>query len=70
MHLMTDEKEGALSGWLGLKYRLHTSICYACRRCRRQYEESVKLAREIPREEVSSSVEEGALSAFRARGRR
>jgi hypothetical protein len=65
---MTDEREGALSGLRGARYRLHMLICPNCRRCRRQLDEAVALAREIPPAEVSDKVMDSALAAFRGRG--
>ena len=64
---MTDEREGALSGWLGFWYRFHMSICPYCRTCRKQLDEAVSLAKEIPPTDVSDKVMDAALSAFRGR---
>jgi hypothetical protein len=67
---MTDEREGALSGLRGARYRMHMAICPNCRRCRRQLDEAVALAREIPADDVSEGVMENALAAFRERGKK
>ena len=68
--LMTDEREGALAGSVATKYRIHMLICFFCRRCRKQLDESIRLSSELEGAEVSKDVEGKALAAFRARGRR
>jgi hypothetical protein len=65
--LMTDAQEGALSGFLGFRYRFHMSICPYCRRARRQLDRAVELAKEIPPQEAPVEVADAALTAFRAR---
>jgi hypothetical protein len=64
---MTDEREGALSGWVRVWYRLHLTICPHCRACRRQLDETVALTREIPPGDVPEKVVDTALAAFRDR---
>jgi anti-sigma factor ChrR (cupin superfamily) len=64
---MTDEREGALSGLRRLRYHVHVTICPHCRACRRQFAETVALAREIPPEDAPEGVVDGALAAFRRR---
>ena len=64
---MTDEREGALSGWLRAQYRLHMTLCSHCRAFRRQLDETVSLAREIPRDDVPENVMNAAVAAFRER---
>jgi hypothetical protein len=64
---MTDEREGALSGWVGFWYRFHLSLCPHCRACRRQLDQTVALSREIPPADVSDEVMDAALAAFRER---
>jgi len=64
---MTDEREGALSGWLGFWYGFHMSICPYCRACRRQLVQAIALSKEIPPEDVSDKVMDAALGAFRGR---
>jgi hypothetical protein len=68
--LMTAAEEGALSGLSLVKYRIHMSICFHCRACRRQLREAVALSREIPREDAPSHVVDAALAAFRERHRK
>jgi hypothetical protein len=65
---MTAAREGALSGWELARYRTHMLICPWCRRCRRQVEEVVQLAGEIPREDVPLRIADEALAVFRGRG--
>jgi hypothetical protein len=65
--LMTDEREGALSGWVRAKYRAHLLICVYCRRCRCQLDRTVSLSKDVPPAEVPRELEEVALDAFRAR---
>jgi len=65
--LLTEEREGALSGWVRTKYRAHLTICVYCRRYRRQFDEALALAKEVPAPEVPPRVEETAVAAFRAR---
>ena len=65
--LMTDEREDAISGFLGFRYRFHMSICPLCRRARRQLDRAVELAKEIPPQEAPVEVTDAALAAFRAR---
>ena len=65
--MMTDEREGALSGGSGFWYRVHMTICPYCRACRRQLDQAVALAKEIPPEQVSDKVMDAALEALRAR---
>jgi uncharacterized Fe-S center protein len=67
--MITDEREGALVGWRGVRYRIHMTICVHCRRCKRQLEEAVHLSTDIAAEEVSKEIEEKALAAFRSRGK-
>jgi hypothetical protein len=67
VHLMTEEREGALTGWERVKYRAHMGICVYCKRYRRQLDETLARTKEIPPEEVSAGVEEAAVAAFRAR---
>jgi hypothetical protein len=64
---MTDEREGALSGWLRVKYRIHMTICPYCRACRRQLDAAVSLAAEIPPADVPEKMMDAALAAFRER---
>ncbi len=65
--LMTEEREGALSGFLGFRYRMHMKICPFCRRARRQLDRAVELAKEIPPQAAPVEVTDAALAAFRAR---
>ena len=65
--LMTDEREGAISGLLGVRYRFHMSICPYCRRARRQLDRAVELAKEIAPQAAPVEVTDAALAAFRAR---
>jgi hypothetical protein len=67
---MTDDREGALEGLSGARYRLHVTICPHCRRCRRQLDEAVALAREIPAHEVPQKVMDSAVAAFRERAKK
>jgi hypothetical protein len=64
---MTDEREGALSGWTAFWYRFHLATCPHCRACRRQLDSVVTLSKEIPPEGVSDKVMEAALTEFRKR---
>ena len=64
--LHTEAREGALEGWTAARYRLHMTICFQCKRCRRQLDEAVELARDIPAPEPTPDVEEKAAAAFRA----
>jgi hypothetical protein len=64
---MTDEREGALSGWRAVQYRLHMTICPYCRACRRQLDQAVSLAREIVADPAPEKVIDAALAAFRLR---
>jgi anti-sigma factor RsiW len=66
--LMTEEQEGALSGWVRARYRFHVAICPHCKAYRRQMDATIDLAKEIPAEPVPETTEERALAAFRARG--
>ena len=67
--LMTEESEGALSGWRLVKYRVHLFICPGCRRYHRQLGETIAVVKEIPREgePVPAEVEKRLVEAFRAR---
>ena len=65
--LMTDEREDAISGFIGFRYRFHMSICPYCRRARRQLDRTMELAKEIPPQAVPVEVSEAVLAAFRAR---
>jgi hypothetical protein len=67
--LMTDEREGSLSGWARAKYLFHLTICVYCRRYRSQLDEVVKLSKDVPAAEVPDEVEARALAAFRARSK-
>lgn len=66
---MTDEREGALSGWRRIRYRVHTTICPHCRACRSQFEATVALAGKIPSEEPPERVVDAAVEAFRSRSK-
>jgi hypothetical protein len=68
--LMTEEHEGALSGWVRARYRFHVTICPHCRACRRQMDQALSIAKEIPAEPVPETVEERAVAAFRAARKR
>jgi hypothetical protein len=65
--LMTEADEGALTGFRRFMYTFHVKLCPHCRACRRQFERTVELAHEIPREEIPHNVERRALDAFRTR---
>jgi hypothetical protein len=65
-HLHTDAREGALEGWTGVWYRLHMTICPYCKRCRRQLDEAIALAKDLPPEDVPPETEENLVAAFRA----
>jgi hypothetical protein len=67
-HLHTEDREGALEGWTGAKYRFHMMICPYCKRCRRQLNEAIALARNLPPDDVRPETEESLVAAFRARG--
>jgi hypothetical protein len=64
---MTDEREGALSGALRFKYRLHLLICPYCRTCRRQLDEVVALAGSTRRETRDAEPDASVLAALRER---
>jgi anti-sigma factor ChrR (cupin superfamily) len=66
---MTDEGEGALTGARRFWYRVHVTICPYCRTCRRQFEATVRLTRDIPAEGAPDRVVDAALEAFRARSK-
>jgi predicted anti-sigma-YlaC factor YlaD len=66
--LLTEEREGALRGWLRAKLRVHLTICSHCRAYRRQMEETIALAKETRATDVPPAIEEGAVAAFRKRG--
>jgi len=63
--LMTEEGEGALSGWVRLRYRFHMAICPHCKACRHQMDQALSIAKEIPAEPVPETVEDRAVAAFR-----
>jgi hypothetical protein len=65
--LLTEEREGALAGWVRTKYRFHLTICVHCRRYRRQFDQALALSREAPAAEVPAELEEAAVEAFRSR---
>lgn len=66
--LMTEEQEGALSGWVRARYRFHLAICPHCKVYKRQMDATIVLAQGIAAEPVPETTEESALAAFRARG--
>jgi hypothetical protein len=61
----TDASEDALEGWKRISYRLHLSICPACRAHHTQMETTVAALRALPREEPSNEGLEKAMSAFK-----
>ncbi len=65
--LLTDAREGALSGWRAVQYRFHLTVCPACRRYRQQVDETIALAREIPPDDVPAPTMEAAVAALRTR---
>ena len=65
---LTDDREGALTAWTRVWHRLHMKICPHCRAYRRQMDEAVDLARDMPKPDVPPEVMNAALEAFR-RGR-
>ncbi|HEY8039364.1 MAG TPA: zf-HC2 domain-containing protein [Polyangiaceae bacterium] len=69
-HLMTEEREGTLSGVTKARYRLHMLLCPHCKVYRRQLDQAVELLKEIPRDEapVPPEVEDRLVEAFRKRG--
>ena len=69
-HLMTEADEGALTGLTRFRYALHVTICPHCKACRRQLDQAMALAREIPPVEAPAEIESRAVEAFRARASR
>ncbi len=69
-NLMTDEREGRLSGGLRFKYACHMLICGHCKAFRRQLVETVAIVKEIPRDEIPPKTEEALVAAFRVRSTR
>jgi hypothetical protein len=67
MDLLTEERDGALTGWSRVKYRTHMLICAHCRACKRQLEEAIAIAKEIPKDDPPPNIEASALDAFRKR---
>jgi hypothetical protein len=67
MQMLTDERDGALSGSRGAWYRFHMFICPYCKECRRQLARSIALTKDLPKEAVPREVEDAAMAAFRAR---
>jgi hypothetical protein len=68
--LMTDEREGHLSGGARFKYRVHMLICGHCRAFRRQLEETIGIVKDLPRPELPRETEDELAAAFRARATR
>ena len=64
---MTEDREGTLVGARRTWFRAHMLICVHCRRYRRQLEATIAAARQLPREEVPTDVEEQLVAAFRAK---
>ncbi len=68
--LMTDEREGRLSGGVRFKYRFHMMICGHCRAFRRQLDQTIAIVKGLPRAEIPSETEDKVVGAFRARATR
>jgi hypothetical protein len=68
--LMSDEREGHLSGGARLKYRFHMLICAHCRAFRRQLDMTVAIVKSLPRVEISPAAEDELVAAFRTRATR
>jgi hypothetical protein len=66
----TDEREGALRGWVRVWHRFHVTVCPHCRAGRRLYEQTVALSHEIPPDPAPERLVDAALSAFRDRAKR
>jgi hypothetical protein len=67
-HLVTDAREGSLSGVLRFRYGFHMLICPHCKAFRRQLEETIAVAKEVAQEEqVAPEAVDRAMEAFRAR---
>ena len=62
---LTDDREGALTGWTRVWHRLHMAVCSHCKAYRRQMDEAVAIARETSTKDVPSETMEAALAAFR-----
>jgi predicted anti-sigma-YlaC factor YlaD len=48
--LLTDVREGKLSGWTRLRYRLHLTMCPACRAYVRGFDQMLVALSALPRE--------------------
>jgi hypothetical protein len=68
--LMTDEREGRLSGGVRLKYRLHMLVCGHCKTFRRQLDRTIAIVKGLPRTEIPRETEDDLVAAFRARATR
>jgi predicted anti-sigma-YlaC factor YlaD len=63
--LITEDREGALSGWVRVRHRFHMTICPHCRAYGHQMNQVLTVAKEIPAPPVPETTEERALAAFR-----
>ncbi len=64
--LMTEAREGALTGARRVRFATHLVICKGCRAYRRQLDLTVAVTKEVPREEVPVEIEDRLVAAFRA----
>ncbi len=52
MSLLTEAKEGKLTGAQKLAFDLHLTVCGPCKRCRAQLDSTVETLRNMPKEEA------------------
>jgi len=64
--LMTEAREGALTGTRRARFATHLVICKGCRAYRRQLDLAVAVTKEVPRDVVPAEVEDRLVAAFRA----
>ena len=64
--LMTEAREGALTGTRRARFATHLVICKGCRAYRRQLDLTVAVTKEVPRDAVPAEVEDRLVAACRA----
>ena len=67
--LVTDAREGTLSGWARVRYYVHLGMCHHCRRFVRQLDETARGLDSLREDDVPSETKSALLERFRKRPR-
>ena len=63
--LLTEEREGQLSAWTRLRYRMHLGICPRCRAYARGYDQVLEALASLPREPPPAHLHDALVERVR-----